>query len=70
MNAYHHGLQSDHRFQAASKTAHKVGDAFEVSGSSRMDWLKTAGVFLCIASAALVIDLAAYMAVWILAAFL
>ena len=38
MSAYHHGLQSDHRFQAASKTAHKVGDAFEVSGSARIAW--------------------------------
>ena len=38
MNAYHHGLKSDHRLQAAMRTAHKVGDAFEVTGSSRLAW--------------------------------
>ena len=54
---YHHYDACDHRRKAAMRTAHKVGDAFEVSGSSRLDWFKTAGTFLCVASAAFVVGM-------------
>ena len=62
MSAYHHGLQSDHRFQAASKTAHKVGDAFEVSSGPNVTGFLAS--LLLIALGAGLFGFAAYMAVW------
>lgn len=53
MSAYHHGLQSDHRFQAAKSTGQKVGDAFEVSTDLNVTGLLVGFGLLAIGSAIL-----------------
>ncbi|WP_300573488.1 hypothetical protein [Phenylobacterium sp.] len=58
MNAYHHGLQSDHRFQAAKSTGQKVGDAFYISGGPGLGAL-----FAKIAAGGLILGFAGYF-VW------
>ena len=62
MSAYHHGLQSDHRFQFASKTAHKVGDAFEVSSGPNVTGCLASLLLIALCAAGL--GFAGYMAVW------